>query len=74
MPDESDAVLEISDQIEDPRLLAAWKSLKQMEREIFVLYNFGGYSLKAISVFFDVPYNTMKSQYRRAKEKMKKFF
>ena len=73
-PDDSDAVLEISDQIEDPRLLSAWTSLKQLDREVIVLHKFSGYSLKELSVFFGMSYNTMKSQYLRAKEKMKKFF
>ena len=74
LPDESDAVLGISDQIEDPRLLSAWLSLKPMDREVIVLHKFSGYSLKELSVFFDTPYDTMKSRYLRAIAKMKKFF
>ena len=71
--DDSEVSLDILDQIEDSRLLAAWMSLRPADRKIIVLHKFGGFSLKQIAACWGKPYEQIKKAYQRAIKKIKNY-
>ena len=71
-PDEWEASLDISDQIENPSLLAAWESLSPMDHEIITLHKVDGFTLKQVAEFFNQPYERVIKSYQRAINRLRK--
>ena len=76
MPSEGapESGLDFMDEIENPTLYAAMQNLRPQDRELVILHAVEGLSLKEIAETWNEPYAKIQRAYRRAIEKVKKYF